>query len=344
MWQVVGQTKAIEYLERSLEQGHPAHAYLIVGPPQVGKATLALGLAQRLNCLGERPPCGECLSCRRIAKGKHTDVQVIGLPSTPEGKKKTEISIDQIRGIQSSACLPPYEGKHKVFILDGAEYLSTEASNSLLKILEEPPPGVFFLLLASREGMILPTVASRCQRIELAPSPREMVRKALEERWKVEPERAEILSRLCQGCMGWAISAGEKPQLLQERQQRLEALLTALSADLEERFSLANRLAVQFSRERQEVLGMLALWRDWWRDLMLFKAGLDSLITNVDQKAVLEEHARGFTLADIWAAILATEETKAALEINANPRLALEVLLLRLPRKDDKLTGSKTSR
>ncbi len=229
-------------------------------------------------------------------------------------------------------------------VLDGAEYLSTEASNSLLKILEEPPPGVFFLLLVSREGMILPTVASRCQRIELAPSPREMVRKALEERWKVEPERAEILSRLCQGCMGWAVSAGEKPQLLQERQQRLEALLTALGADLEERFFLANRLAAQFSRERQEVLGMLVLWRDWWRDLMLFKAGLASLITNVDQESILEEQARGFTLADIWAAILAIEETKAALELNANPRLALEVFLLRLPRKDDKLTGSKTSR
>ncbi len=113
MWQVVGQARAVSLLKRNLERKAVAHAYLFVGPPHVGKMTLALNLAQALNCEAAEPPCGECLSCQKIASAKHADVQIIGLTTdgdSVEAKSRAEISIDQIRQMQHSASLPPFEG------------------------------------------------------------------------------------------------------------------------------------------------------------------------------------------------------------------------------------------
>ena len=112
MWQVIGQDKVLSLLDYSLKTDAIAHAYLLVGPRHVGKGTLAINLAQALNCDGPELPCGQCRSCQRILEGKHADVTPIGLDS------KTEIGIDDIRGLQRSASLPPYEGKCKVFIID----------------------------------------------------------------------------------------------------------------------------------------------------------------------------------------------------------------------------------
>ncbi|MCK5181716.1 MAG: DNA polymerase III subunit delta', partial [Dehalococcoidia bacterium] len=196
MWQVIAQDKVISLLDYSIKTNAIAHAYLIVGPRHVGKGTLAFNLAQALNCDGPELPCGQCRSCQRILEGKHADITPIGLDS------KTEIGIDDIRALQRIANLPPYEGKCKVFIIDDAEYLSTEAANSLLKILEEPPQSVVWLLLVAEEEHLLPTVISRCQRLELKPVPSEHVREALVNSYNVEDNRAKLLAQLCRGRFG----------------------------------------------------------------------------------------------------------------------------------------------
>jgi DNA polymerase-3 subunit delta' len=201
MWQVIGQDKILSLLDYSLETNAIAHAYLVAGPRHVGKGTLAFNLAQALNCDSPEPPCGQCRSCQRILEGKHADVIPLGLDS------KTEIGIDDIRGLQRLANLPPYEGKYKVFIIDDAEYLSTEAANSLLKILEEPPQRVVWLLLAAEEEHLLPTIISRCQRLELKPVPSEQVQETLVNSYNIEANRAKLLAQLCHGRFGWALSA-----------------------------------------------------------------------------------------------------------------------------------------
>ncbi|GAI32367.1 unnamed protein product, partial [marine sediment metagenome] len=187
-----------------------AHAYLFVGPPHVGKMTLALNLAQALNCEAVEPPCGECLPCQKIASAKYVDVQIIGLTTdgdSVEAKPRTEISIDQIREMQHSASLPPFEGKYKVFIIDGAEHLSSEAANCLLKTLEEPVGRVIFILLATNDKLLPATVISRCQRLELPPLAVSEVEAALNSRWGIESQKAKLLARLSHGCLGWALSA-----------------------------------------------------------------------------------------------------------------------------------------
>jgi len=110
LWQTVGHSKVVAQIQRSLENSTFPHAYLIAGPPHVGKMTLALNLAQALNCPAEARPCGDCEPCRKIAAGKHADVQVIGLTQGEDASEAKLIGIDQIKQMQHAASLPPVEG------------------------------------------------------------------------------------------------------------------------------------------------------------------------------------------------------------------------------------------
>lgn len=335
MWQIVGQSRAVSLLQRSLEQGAVSHAYLVVGPPHVGKMTLALDLARVVNCQGGEPPCGECDACRKITSGNHADVQVIGLDSSGKSsdRLRTEISIDQIRELQHSSSLPPFEGRYKVFIIDGAELMSTEAANCLLKTLEEPPAGVIFVLLTADESVLPATVVSRCQRLELRPLAASQVGVALAERWGVEAQKAELLARLSHGCLGWAISATGDDNLLEQRSQRMDKLLDITSADCEERFDYVNQLVAWFSQSRSLVQEILDLWLDWWRDLLLVKLGCGDGVTNIDRRDLLVSLAQGYSLAEIRAFISGIKSAGEGLRQNANPRLALEVLMLSIPER-----------
>jgi len=333
-WQVIGQTRAVSLLQRSLEKGTMAHAYLLVGPPHVGKMTLAINLAQALNCEVTEPPCGECASCQRIASAKHPDIQIIGLTSnddSAEAKLRAEIGIDQIREMQHSANLPPFEGRYKVFIIDGAELLSSEAANCLLKTLEEPVSRVIFILLTTSDRFLPATVVSRCQRLELLPLAAGEVEAALESRWGIESQKAKLLARLCHGCLGWALSATSDDGLLELRTDRISRLLDIINTDYEERFAYAAQLATQFSQSRGLVQEVLDLWLDYWRDLLLVKVGRSDTITNIDFLATLVDMAKGYSLSQIKAVINSIQAAGEQLGQNANPRLVLEVLMLDIP-------------
>jgi DNA polymerase-3 subunit delta' len=340
MWTTLGHKKAISLFQGSLERDRFAHAYLLVGPAHVGKMTLARDLARALNCESERPPCGECASCRRIEAGKHSDVQEIGLTRNPGGgKSPTEIGIDDIRQLQHSANLPPFEGKRKVFIIDGAEHLSIEAANCLLKTLEEPSPGAVFIALTTNEQLLPATVVSRCQRVELAPLPAGSVEAALVERWDVAPDKARLLSLLSHGCLGWAVIAKDDGSL-GGRNEQLDDLIGIIDGDNEARFTYAANLATDYGKDRESVYERLSLWLDWWRDLMLVRTGLVEKAANIDRMDVLSRMAQAYELTQIRSAIESILEAGEQLRLNANPRLALEVLMLELPEGKTAITGS----
>ncbi len=334
MWQIIGQQKAVSLLQRSLENGRLAHAYLFVGPRHVGKMTLALNLAQALNCQEEEKPCGACRSCHSIASGNHPDVQVIrrGDQNSTDVPKK-DIGIDQMREIQHAANLRPYEGNCRVFIIDGAEYLSQEAANSLLKTLEEPAATVVFLLLTTDRSLLLPTVVSRCQKVELPPVPTPTIEQALIEHWGTTAEHARILARICHGGIGWAISALSDESLTRERGQKLEQLIGLSDASIEERFAYVGQLATRFAKNRESVSEELDLWRGWWRDLLLTKGDCAALIVDIEQEAMLHREAERYSLTQIEGFIKAIGAALEQLKQNANPRLVLETLMLDIPLK-----------
>jgi len=336
MWQVVGQTRAVSLLQHNLERGTLAHAYLLVGPSHVGKMTLSINLAQALNCEAAERPCGVCASCQKIALAKHADVQIIGLSQnedSAEARSRTEISIDQIREMQHSASLPPFEGKNKVFIIDGAELLSSEAANCLLKTLEEPVDKIVFILLTVNDRFLADTVVSRCQRLELAPLAAGEMEAVLCSRWGIEQPRAKLLARLSHGCLGWAISAASGNGLLQQRTEKLDRLLNIINADYDERFTYVAQLVTLFRKSRELVQEILYLWLDWWRDLMLVKVGCNDSITNVDSEAILVNIAEGYSLAQVRGFIDSIQAAGEQLRQNANPQLVLEVLMLSISRR-----------
>jgi len=343
MWSLIGQERAVSFFKQSLAGGRVANGYLFTGLPHTGRMTLALELAKALNCLGEEPPCGHCQQCRRIEAANHADVQLIrlaGAEGSNEGKEKSLISVEQIRQLQRAASLAPYEGKCRIFIIEEAAKLSTAAANCLLKTLEEPPPAVVFVLLAEDEGFLPQTIVSRCQHLRLKVVARDEITAALKDRG-VEPERAELLARLSHGRVGWAIEASSDERLLDSRQERLRGLLGIVAGDLEGRFGYAAGLAARFAEKRQLVWEELELWLDIWRDLLLCALGLEDEIVNLDIKDSLADMGGSFNLAAVRDFTEYLGGVRKQLEMNANPRLVLEVMILNMPQgREQKVAGS----
>ena len=334
MWQIYGQEHLTRQLAAGLQTGRLAHAYLLVGPPHVGKMTLAVNIAQAVNC-PERAggaPCGECLQCQRIARGVHPDVQVIGVGSGEEdGPARRDIRIDQVREIEGFLNLSAYEGVGKVVIIDGAELMNTAAANALLKTLEEPPDATLLLLLTANEDALLSTIRSRCRALYLKPLPKAELAQRLVSDYQAGPELAERLAGLSRGCLGQAVNALRDGEILEQRDAELERLQEVCNGGLDARFEYAAELATRFNREREETKELLYLWLRWWRDLLLIKEAADQYVHNADCLTPLRLQAGRLTTAQVAAFLRRLNRTLEALDGNANARLALETLMLNLP-------------
>jgi DNA polymerase-3 subunit delta' len=338
-WGLTGQERAVAALERALREGRVAHAYLFVGPERVGKHTLALKLAEALNCEAvgagaptygdERAaePCGECAPCRRIAGGIHADVQTL---TVEEGAQKG-IHVSQIREVERSAALKPFEGRSRFVIIDPAEEMNAAAQNAFLKTLEEPPPQVVFVLVTADESRLLPTIRSRCRRLELRLPALSEVEAALLARG-VEAERARLLARLSRGRLGWALEVADDASLLERREELLSQARALASITVAQRLELAERLAPDFKRRPEALFATLEAWRDWWRDVLLLQAGAEDGVANVDHLAELREDAARYARPGVAEFVRAVGEAGRNLQENAGPRLVLETLLLGAPR------------
>jgi DNA polymerase-3 subunit delta' len=323
-WGIVGHGWAVKLLQRAILTQNVSHAYLITGPSGTGKMTLARAFATALLCRESGAvPCGRCRACRLLATtARHPDLYVVESEHTG-----ADLKIEQVRELQRQLSVSPLEGRWKVAILNRFEEATASAANALLKTLEEPPAYVVILVLAAEAELLLPTVVSRCQQINLRPLPVNAIRQALIERGLAEPEQAGLLAHLSGGRPGWAIRAARDRTLLQQREQRLEELYRLLGASLNERLLYAGELARDLTTARET----LELWVRWWRDVMVVAAGADAPLTNVDRYGLLQAHADRFGLTRSAAVVEAMVAAATRLERNANPRLTLEVLMLDLP-------------
>jgi DNA polymerase III subunit delta' len=342
VWRTRGHDAAVDLLKSSLEQDRIAHAYLITGPERIGKGTLARELGMALNCTawqgesqptmfadlelaGAEPgPCYRCAACLKALAASHPDMLVIEEWTTERGSMT-----DQVRAIQYGSGLLPFEGRRKVYLLLNAEGMTPAAQNTLLKTLEEPAATVCLILTASTPRALLPTVVSRCQHIQLRPPSAEAIEAALIESTELDADRARTLAALAAGRIGWALAAAADPSLLEQRQMALESLVQALRGGTVQRFRLAESVAASGDQAADDTL---ELWLSWLRDLLLVSEGLPNRVVNRDQLDSLQAPAAQLASREIQAAIRAVQVARGQVDSAINTRMALEVLMLRLPR------------
>ncbi|HRO91740.1 MAG TPA: DNA polymerase III subunit delta', partial [Promineifilum sp.] len=180
---IVGHDWAVRLIANAILHDRVGHAYLITGPEQIGKMTLARTFAQALNCTAESGlrPCGACRACQLIQADKHPDVRVI-LPEVSE-RGAMSIKIEQMRRLQQDLSLSTYEANYKVAILKRFDTANLNAANAFLKTLEEPPSNVVLILTATDSDTLLPTINSRCRTIGLRPMPADLIEETLMTRY-----------------------------------------------------------------------------------------------------------------------------------------------------------------
>lgn len=319
---VIGQEGAVRILSRVLKSGKVNHAYLFVGPEGVGKRYLATKFASALNC--DDPvirPCGKCLPCTKIENSNHPDVKVI----VPDSGS---LKIDQIRELKKELRYEPFEGRFRVFIIPDCEALTEQAANSLLVALESPPERTVFILTASNEEALLPTIVSRCQKVRFGKATNMEIETFLHERHGVPVARARAIAATAGGIVGKAVSWSSEDAPLEFRARVLSLLRGIPGAQLSDILEAAASFE-KCGREDLDILfdAMLA----WYRDLMLVAGtGKTSGIINTDMSGELAQLAPRFDMSALVNAIGIVEDTRVAIHGNANVRLALESMFLRL--------------
>ncbi len=329
--EIVGHRWAVDMLTKGLANGRLGHAYLITGPEQVGKTTLARTFAQALNCVEpevERP-CGNCRPCKLIAANRHPDVKLV----KPElsGRGKLTLKIETIRQLQKDLNLSAYEARYKVAILQRFDAATVGAANAFLKTLEEPPSKVILLLTATDADTLLPTISSRCRTLDLRPLATDLIEQSLATHWQVSQEKATLLAHLADGRLGWAANAAVDGTILGTRTEQLSQLHEALAGRRVRRFQLADKLA----RKPELLPALLKTWLSWWRDLTLLSQrrgqSVTLNLTNIDEITKMEPLAAAWTAQQVTASLHRTNDALWQLERNANTRLVLETLLLTYP-------------
>ena len=339
---IVDQEKPVRLLSNIIQKGKIPHALLFTGIGGVGKRDAAKLFAMACNCLAavcsnrsfsdqsvdhageERPlsPCGVCKSCRKIISGNHPDV----ISVQPE---KTHIRIGQIRDLCLMLTMKPYEARYRVVVIFDAHTLNPEAGNALLKVLEEPPDSTVLVLTAHHLHDLLPTIASRCQHIRFNPISHDALTDALVNKEGKSGREADLLATLAKGSLtgalslaasGWIDQRGWILRLIGEaslQQSPLDRVTTLLA------------FSEKLAQDKDRLENALEIIKIWYRDLMIYQLSPD-MVVNKDLSNTLKQLSENTTTDDLLSAYDAIQSAQEKIKGNANPRLTLDVMMMKL--------------
>jgi DNA polymerase-3 subunit delta' len=391
---IQSQDRAHELLRFAAARNRLPHAYLFHGTKGVGKTSTAFALAQFLNCEAptETDSCGDCRSCRRLARLAHPDLHWIFPMAGSEGGKRLkgdqrakhiqekinerlspgihglsfpraasiaigrdeDTRVGSVGELRREAGLMPIEARLKVFVVTEAERMTAEAANSLLKVLEEPPPQNLLILTTHRPRLLLDTIVSRCQHIRFADLSEETLFDLLMERtvWKFEktdgkkkkewvraapePTEARLAAALARGSATRAADLVEEGKGVVEDRDRALALL-ALSRGDPELYSEIDKLAR--AANRAEVGRVLDFGMLWLGDLLRARTGTSVPLANRDREEEVRSEAAGVPVEEIRRRAEVLARARRAMEGNAYMPLVLHEMMLELSR-DETLSRS----
>jgi DNA polymerase-3 subunit delta' len=263
---ITGHIHPKRVLSKAVESGEPFHSYLFWGPEGVGKKSLALRFAQALACPNRIDGCG-CNSCKEAELGIHPDIHLI----LPQGES---LKISGTRALIELSSLHPLKSPFVVNILEEADRLTPEAANSILKLLEEPPPAVVNILITSRPHFLPPTVLSRCLPISFGFLKMEEIKDELQ---KVKAGEIGTISRIAGGRIGEALHWA-KPENWKRRLKYLSTGFQLAAGNV----SLSQVDNLFKEKDKNGVMDFLKVLLSLWRDLSLVSLGLEE-VANLDQ-------------------------------------------------------------
>lgn len=356
---IIGQNPARDFLKAAVQSHTISHGYLFVGPAGTGKKTAARALACAAVC--DDDGCGICRACSRIMRDSHPDVQVLA----PQGAASYLLD-EQIRPLIRDIHLKPLEARHKFYILDQADLMGDATANAFLKTLEEPPPGVTIILLASSYESVPPTIASRCLVVRFRQVPPSSAQAVLEQRTGASPQEAIAALAATGGVISRAVDFLESSSRREARARILSILkdlpaydefdvlracrelLVLVNAPLEETkaahakeiriaeetLGKSGGKALQVrhkreltAREREGVVEILSITESWLRDCLVLSLGLDELVLNTDVLDAMQEVAAVITPQAANRGLGAVREARQRISYNVNVQLAIEAML-----------------
>ncbi len=313
---IIGHERARKALSSLFEKNRVPHALLFSGPPGVGKFTIAQEVVKHLFC-ETKTGCGVCRSCQNVIRGSHPDLHTI--------RSETSIGIDELRVVRKEVYESPYEAPLRVILIDGAEQMTVEAANALLKTLEEPPPLNLFFLITSSEKDVPLTIRSRCVHIGFGPLPVEEMRSHLVRALGLPEPKAELVAALSWGSMSSAFFwMGEENFAVR---RRLAELVTGKKKGFVAVTGLSEIIIGYEKGLRFYLYFLLSLFRDLW--VVRQTEGSHALV-NGDLRELLE--SRAWDEAWIERSIRTVQEALESLRYNINRWLAFEHLILSIMR------------